>query len=254
MVLIREGAFTMGTDRGAPFEGPPHRETTGSFFLDVYEVTNARFARFVAATTYVTTAETAGESSLFTNHRWVVAKKVTWKHPSESDRAARDDEPVVHVSWADATAFCHWAGGRLPTEIEWERAARGGVEAARYPWGDDDVASKDARGRARANVWQGRFPEHDDAADGFSGIAPVGSYSPNGFGLFDMAGNVWEWTDTFFGSEDAGRPNENRERVIRGGSWLCSASHCVGYRAAARGKAIAGEGTNHIGFRCARDL
>ncbi|HVH45675.1 MAG TPA: formylglycine-generating enzyme family protein [Labilithrix sp.] len=256
MALIEGGAFMMGTDRGATFEGPPHRAVVRPFFLDVHEVTNERFATFVTATHHVTAAEKIGESSVFVSrlHAWSVIRGANWRHPDGSKVGGRPRDPVVHVSWSDADAYCRWSGGRLPTEVEWERAARGGLESAQFPWGDDDAESKAADGRLRANVWQGRFPDRDDAVDGFHGLAPVGSFPPNPFGLFDMAGNVWEWTDTLF---EEGKPSAiesaPRERVIRGGSWLCSASHCVGYRTAARGKAIADEGTNHIGFRCARD-
>jgi formylglycine-generating enzyme required for sulfatase activity len=252
MVLIPAGTFTMGTDRGATFEGPAHAASVRAFFLDAFEVTTEAFAKFASEASYVTTAEKVGESSVFDpkSHAWAVVKHADWKHPDGTKTAARAKDPVVHVAWSDADAYCRWSGGRLPTEIEWERAARGGLESARFPWGDDDVVPEDG-GRPRANVWQGRFPDRDDGADGFRGIAPVGSFPPNAFGLFDMAGNVWEWTDTFFDAASAGDPAA-RERVIRGGSWLCSASHCVGYRTAARGKAVAGEGTNHVGFRCAR--
>lgn len=237
----------MGTDRGMPFEGPPHSETVRAFFLDTHEVTNAAFAKFVSATSYVTTAEKIGESSVFDaeTHEWTVVKNAKWRTPRGPGTSARDGDPVVHVAWSDANAYCRFVGGRLPTEIEWERAARGGLDSARFPWGNDAIGG-DA-GSYRANVWQGRFPEHDDGSDGFRGIAPVGSFPPNAFGLFDMAGNVWEWTDAFFDADHS-------ERVIRGGSWLCSPTHCLGYRTAARGKAVAEDGTNHIGFRCARDL
>jgi formylglycine-generating enzyme required for sulfatase activity len=260
MALVPGGTFVMGTSAGAGFEGPPHRVTIAAFFLDRSEVTNDAFARFVRATRHVTTAERDGESSVFVplRHAWSVIPGATWRHPEgpASTIDFRGAHPVVHVSWGDASAYCAWAGGRLPTEAEWERAARGGVDGARFPWDDADDGTV-----AHANTWQGRFPDRDLGTDGFRGTAPVGHFAPNAYGLFDMAGNVWEWTADWFdprayegadGAIDPRGPDRGTERVIRGGSWLCSATHCIGYRAAARGKARPGEGTNHIGFRCAR--
>jgi formylglycine-generating enzyme len=263
MVLIPRATFMMGTQRGAGYEGPPHPVTVEAFFLDRTEVTNEAFEKFVASAGHVTRAETNKESAVFVpaKQAWTVASDAMWRRPegagSTIDTRAR--HPVVHVAWSDARAFCGWrvSGGRLPTEAEWERAARGDHDRS-FPWGDDPAL---ADGGAPANTWQGRFPEHDEAADGFSGTAPVGSFPPTSFGLLDMAGNVWEWVDDVFDPNayaraargERPRPTSGKdERVIRGGSWLCGPGHCIGFRVAARGHARAEEPTNHVGFRCAK--
>jgi formylglycine-generating enzyme required for sulfatase activity len=276
MAYIPAGTFVMGTDSGASYEGPAHEARTDAFFLDRTEVTNEAFAMFVAATHHVTVAEQHGNSLVFdvAQHRWTVVDGASWQHPegagSSVDATAppcapgapmgfggaagrarvpavegRARHPVVHVAWADAAAYCAWRGGRLPTETEWERAAHGTLDArARFPWGDGLAL---ADGRAAANTWQGKFPDHDDGSDGFRGTAPVGSFAPTSFGLYDMAGNVWEWTaDRFDAHSD--------DRAIRGGSWLCSPEHCIGFRIAARGHAAPDEPTNHVGFRCLRSV
>ena len=280
----------MGSERFYPEEGPVHDRIVESFELDATPVTTAQFAEFVAATGYVTTAErpltveqfpqlTRAErepgSMVFTmtagpvdlgdwRQWWEWVAGADWRHPSGPDSSVddRQDHPVVQVSFEDASRYAQWAGKRLPTEAEWEFAARGGLEQATFVWGDDD---DDAH--PLANHWQGRFP-HENT--GWGGTSPVGSYPPNGFGLYDMAGNVWEWTSSPFTSrhlpagrggpdagarrqlftqtQDAGTP----PRVLKGGSHLCSPDYCLRYRPAARSPQSEDTSMTHIGFRCAR--
>jgi formylglycine-generating enzyme required for sulfatase activity len=261
MVPIPGGAFTMGTDEGMPFEGPAHRVRVSPFFMDRHEVTNREFARFVKATHHRTESEKQGWSGVFDPRTkgWVSQKGADWRHPEGPSSRHRAKEPVVHVSWDDAAAYCAWAGKRLPTEAEFERAARGGREGALYPWGD----SYQLKGRFQTNVWQGTFPEKDRGEDGFPGLAPVGRFPPNPYGLHDVSGNVWEWTADWFAHDTYGTtpqdaldpqgPPSGEEKVIRGGSWLCSDNYCTGYRAAARQKTPRDSGLNNLGFRCVKD-
>jgi len=261
MVYIEAGEFYMGTDRGFPYEGPPHRVTLDPYFVDETEATNAEFAEFVAATNYETTAEKLGNSGVFLpeNHRWILVDGADWRHPEgpESSIEGRMDHPVVHVSWDDAAAYCAWAGKRLPTEAEFEYAARGGLEDAEYPWGDEF----NPKGEFRANTWQGVFPEADLDQDGFSGVAPAKSFPPNGYGLYDIAGNVWEWVYDWYDpdyyavspTDNPRGPKDGKEKVQRGGSWLCSQNYCQGYRVASRMKTAPDSGLNNLGFRCAAD-
>jgi formylglycine-generating enzyme required for sulfatase activity len=258
MVRVPGGAFTMGTDKGMPFEGPARRVTVRPFLVDRCEVSNREFGRFVAATGHRTEAERQGWSGVFDPARreWMPTRGADWRHPEgpASSIAARADHPVVHVSWDDAAAYARWAGKRLPTEAEWEYAARGG-RATEYAWGDDVSPN----GRAMSNTWQGPFPDRDLGIDGFRGVAPIGRFPANGFGLVDMAGNVWEWTADWFGeppggggSDDPQGPPSGAEKAIRGGSWTCSPSYCAGYRVAARQKSPRDSGLNNLGFRCVR--
>lgn len=262
MVLVTGGTFQMGTDHGYPYEGPAHSVTVGSFYIDRTEVTNRSFQEFVTATHYVTEAERLGWSGVFNPevHDWTPLEGANWEHPEGpgSSIEKRLDHPVVHISWSDTAAYARWAGKRLPTEAEWEWAARGGRSQAEYPWGDKLMSE----GRHHANTWQGHFPTRDEAGDGFVSTAPACSFPPNGYGLCDMSGNVWEWTADWFADDyfrkSAGitnprGPDSGNEKVIRGGSWLCAENYCTGYRVAARQKTPIDSGLNNLGFRCAKD-
>lgn len=267
MVRLPGGTFLMGTDDAEGFpedgEGPVREVRVRPFLLDPHAVGNDRFAAFVADTGHVTDAERIGWSYVFAGFLaaelrrisprprrtpwWCGVAGADWRRPEGpgSGLEGRGDHPVVHVSWNDAAAYCRWAGGRLPTEAEWEYAARGGLEQRRYPWGDE----LDPDGEYRCNIWRGRFPAKNTAADGYRGTCPVDAFPPNGYGLHNMAGNVWEWcADTWTGTP--GDP----ARVIRGGSYLCHVSYCNRYRVAARtANTVDGAGGN-AGFRVARDL
>lgn len=261
MVFIKGGEYTMGTNHAFPFEGPEHRVYVDSFYMDVTEVTNRQFREFVEATGYETESEKQGSSGYFhaAAGQWELREGADWQHPDGpgSDLEGKDDYPVIHVSWDDATAYAEWAGKRLPTEAEWEYAARGGLEGATFPWGDELRPS----GNHRANVWQGRFPVKDHAADGFSSPAPVKQFPPNGYGLYDIGGNVWEWVGDWYSStyyqesprENPKGPATGQEKINRGGSWLCSDNYCQGYRVAARQKTARDSALNNVGFRCVRD-
>lgn len=261
MLPIPGGTFWMGTARGLPDEGPPHPVTVEPFWMDRTEVTNTEFRAFVEATGYRTESEREGWSGVFdpATHRWTTVTGADWRHPEGpgSSIAERGDFPVVHVSWDDANAYASWAGKRLPTEAEWEWAARGGRLGTLYPWGNRLTPG----GRFMANTWQGRFPERDRGSDGFRAVAPAGQFPPNGYGLVDMVGNVWEWTADWFAPfppptahpvPDPRGPATGTAKVIRGGSWLCSANYCAGYRVAARQHTPTDSGLNNLGFRCVR--
>ncbi|MGV9264893.1 formylglycine-generating enzyme family protein [Kitasatospora sp. NPDC003701] len=279
MVLLPGGDFLMGTDdaeaRPGDGEGPIRPVRLDPFLIDACAVTNDRFAAFVADTGYRTDAERFGWSYVFAGFLparlrsgttrpqqtpwWCGVPGAAWNRPEGdgSDTAGRGDHPAVHVSWHDADAYATWAGKRLPTEAEWEYAARGGLEQARYPWGDD----LDPDGEYRCNIWRGTFPSRNTAADGYRGTAPVDAFPPNGFGLHNMSGNVWEWcADWWTTDHDPGRPSANpagpatgSAKVIRGGSHMCHKSYCNRYRVAARSSNTPDSSSGHAGFRCARD-
>jgi len=261
LVPIPGGEYLLGTDDAQGFpadgEGPVRAVTLRPFRLAARAVTNEQFAAFVAATGYATDAERFGWSFVFhlfvprarrgdvagtsgAAPWWLGVRGACWSAPEGpgSTIKGRRDHPVVHVSWRDAAAYCAWAGARLPTEAEWEAAARGGLEQKRYPWGDDLTPG----GRHRCNIWQGDFPARDTAADGYAGTAPVGAFKPNGYGLYNLVGNVWEWCADWFSAtwhRDAPRDNlvgppTGEARVTRGGSYLCHRSYCNRYRIAAR--------------------
>jgi formylglycine-generating enzyme required for sulfatase activity len=306
MVWIPGGEFTMGTDSdlGWPDEKPAHRVRVDGFWMDETEVTNAQFSAFVEATGYVTTAEKppnveellkqmppgtprppkerlvpgsmvftapAGKVDLKDFSQWWQWKPgACWKHPEGpgSSILDKDDHPVVHVSWDDGVAYAKWAGKRLPTEAEWERAARGGLDNKPYAWGDEKPTDR----RIFANLWQGEFPHRNTAADGYERTAPVRSYAPNGYGLYDVAGNVWEWCSDWYDRElyrkrvgqgvivnptgpqrsiDPAR-RFTPQRVQKGGSFLCDDSYCSRYRPSARHGCSPDTGMLHVGFRCAK--
>lgn len=265
-VAVPAGAFVMGTD--APIypsdgEAPARRVEVARFAIDRTPVRHAAFARFVADAGYVTDAERLGGAFVFYDlvapddaagavvvpglPWWRYVPGADWAHPFGPARGAedRDDHPVVQVSWRDAAAYAAWAGGRLPTEREWEYAGHGGRGADRaepYPWGDVRAPG----GRPHANVWQGAFPEHDAALDGFHGTSPVGAFPANGYGLVDVVGNVWEWTADRFG--------DGALRVRKGGSYLCHASYCARDRLPARSGGAEDDAAGNVGFRVAYDL
>jgi sulfatase modifying factor 1 len=268
-VTLAAGRFLMGTedDEGFPddMEGPVRLVEVKAFRMAKTTVTNRHFANFVADTGYVTDAERFGWSFVFhlllapTARRavieahvaaapwWLAVREATWASPEGpgSSTAGREDHPVVHVSHNDAAAYCGWSGTRLPTEAEWEYAARGGLEQAKYPWGDDLTP----RGQHRCNIWQGTFPTVNTCQDGYLGTAPAKSFRPNGYGLYNVAGNVWEITADSW--RDAAGHEQSGERVIRGGSYLCHDSYCNRYRVAARSRTTLDSTTGNTGFRVA---
>nr|WP_227872377.1 formylglycine-generating enzyme family protein [Paenibacillus albus] len=277
MVFLHGGEFLMGTDDQDGFpgdgEGPIRRVVIDPFYIDPCAVSNAEFKAFVDATGYVTEAEDFGSSFVF--HLLVppeAAAKVTqavqqtpwwwnvegacWRNPEGPSTGVEDrmDHPVIHISWNDAMAYCRWSGKRLPTEAEWEYAARGGLVQKRYPWGD----LLKPEGEHRCNIWQGKFPDKNNASDGYAGTAPVRAFAPNGYGLYNMSGNVWEWcSDRFSASFHVNGPRDNPQgppagdaRVLRGGSYLCHKSYCNRYRVAARSRNTPDSSTGNIGFRC----
>jgi formylglycine-generating enzyme required for sulfatase activity len=299
MRLIRGREFLMGCDEGYSDEAPARSVTVGDFWIDETPVTNAQFAEFVAATGYRTLAETAPDrrdypgmlpemakpaSAVFVrparrmdpahpSHWWRYVFGADWRHPRGPASGVGDltDHPAVHIAYADAEAYARWAGKSLPTEAEWEFAARGGMEGAMYAWG----AELAPQGRVMANYWQGEFPWQNTRADGHEGTSPVRTYPPNGFGLYDMIGNVWEWTVDWYGtlrqplpvaaccagpagcavtekeSYDPASPNLRIGRkVVKGGSFLCAANYCQRYRPAAKFPQSVDSPTSHLGFRC----
>jgi formylglycine-generating enzyme len=277
LVQLDGGVFTMGSrDRWAyPEDGevPVKEVEVSAFSIGAYAVSNAEFSCFVAETGYVTDAERFGWSFVFAGLLpddfpptegvvqapwWRKVEGGDWGHPEgpHSSIDGRLDHPVVHVSWCDADAYCAWAGARLPTEAEWEFAARGGLKGKAYPWGDELEP-----GEHRMNVWQGEFPSRNTAADGFEGTAAVTSFPPNGYGLFNTTGNVWEWTADWFHPtfrqrdrrRDPAGPGQGTSRVQKGGSYLCHHSYCRRYRVAARQGSTPDSSTGNVGFRCARD-
>ncbi|TWI97275.1 formylglycine-generating enzyme required for sulfatase activity [Mucilaginibacter frigoritolerans] len=307
MVWIKAGTFMMGADNKQALddEYPKHKVNVNGFWMDTTAVTNAQFARFVHATGYITTAERKPDwnelkkqlppgtakpadsllvaaSLVFDPPKgavdlndytqwWAWKAGASWKHPHgpDSNIKGKDNYPVVHISWYDAVAYCKWAGKRLPTEAEWEWAARGGLQNKIYPWGNEQVDV----GKPKANTWQGHFPDKNTVKDKFYGLAPVASFAPNGYGLYDMAGNVWEWCADYYnntyyqsinkpggvsnpkGPANSYDPDEPyaKKRVVRGGSFLCNESYCTGYRVARRMKSTEDSGMEHLGFRCVQD-
>jgi formylglycine-generating enzyme required for sulfatase activity len=282
MRLIPGGEFLMGNDRDYGFpadgEGPVHPVRLDPFWMDATTVTNEQFNAFVNATGYRTESERFGWSFVFMGHLapaqrerhvrlvvqgsewWCRVEGATWRHPEGpgSTIKKRWNHPVVHVSWNDAAAYAAWVGKRLPTEAEWEFAARGGLAPGnRFPWGDE----LEPGGRHLMNVWQGTFPTRNDEADGHYGPAPAKCYRANAYGLYAMTGNVWEWCHDWFDPATYARspienpigPENGERRVMRGGSYLCHASYCNRYRVDARSSNTPDSATTNLGFRCARD-
>lgn len=308
MVLIKGGEFSMGGINPVGLSGggheamedarPIHRVRLKPFLMDITEVTNAQFAAFVKATGYKTVAErkptkeefpTVPEADLVagsivftppTNEVsldnilqwWTYQKGVNWQHPegADTDLKGKEDYPVVHIAWEDAAAYAKWAGKRLPTEAEWEFAARGGSSGNIYAWGN----SLKKEGKWQGNTFQGKFPSSNATEDGFSGIAPIKKYAPNAYGLYDMSGNVWEWCSDWYrpdyyellkkqgivdnpqGPKDSYDPFEPglAKRVQRGGSFLCTDQYCTRYMVGTRGKGEYNSASNHLGFRCVKDI
>jgi sulfatase modifying factor 1 len=276
LVEIPAGCFTMGTDRGdgdpADGEGPAHVVHLAAYRIAPTAVTNADFARFVAATGHRTVAEGIGDSFVFAGHLpddhpptravaatpwWRLVEGADWRHPEgpASSIEGRERHPVVHVAWTDARAYCAWSGTRLPTEAEWERAARGGLDGVRFPWGDE----REPGGEPRMNVFRGRFPRPDDPER--CGTCPVDAYAPNGLGLHNTTGNVWELCADRFDpryyraspATDPRGPHRGAHRVMRGGSYLCHESYCNRYRVDARSATTPDSATGNVGFRVAAD-
>jgi formylglycine-generating enzyme required for sulfatase activity len=298
MAWVPDGAFTMGSDDHYPEEAPAHQVRVDGFWIDRCAVTNDDFARFVRATGHITLAEQVPDadeypeaqpdklvaaSTVFRRPRgrvdlsdpyrwWTWVPGASWRHPRgpQSSLKGLGDHPVVHVAWRDVEAYAEWAGKDVPTEAEWERAAWGGLEGAEFAWGDEMTPG----GRHMANVWQGEFPHHNTLDDGWEYTAPARSFPPNGYGLYQVTGNVWEWTADWYrdhaegtpehpcctvdsprgGSRDAsvepGDPAGIPRKVMKGGSHLCALNYCRRYRPAARMAQAVDTSTSHLGFRC----
>lgn len=289
MAWIPGGTFVMGSDFHFAEEAPARDISVGGFWMDRFEVTNADYAEFAAATGYVTLAERMPDPAHYPDANpsllvpgsmvfrrppstidaqdpanwWTYVPGACWKHPGgpESSLAGLEQHPVVHMAYEDAQAYAAWAGKQLPTEAEWEFAARGGLDQKEFAWGDELTPN----GRFMANTWQGRFPVEDRALDGYAGTSPVGAFPGNGFGLHDMIGNVWEWTRDWYARHShvphatSDRRDESRDpaakpetpcKAVKGGSYLCSPNYCQRYRPAARMAQPIDTSTGHLGFRC----
>jgi len=279
MVLLDAGDFLMGSeDKTFPADGeaPIRTVTLDDFWIDKYAVTNNDFKAFVEATDYRTEAEKFNWSYVFhlflpenfpptkgvqSAPWWRQVFGADWQHPEGPQSTIEDrlNHPVTHISWNDATAYATWAGKRLPTEAEWEYAARGGLEQNTYPWGNQ----LSPKAKYRCNIWQGTFPHKNTVKDGYDGTAPVDAFQPNGYGLYNVVGNVWEWCSDWFGVENGAAKSTNPTgpsdssqnlKVTKGGSYLCHASYCNRYRVSARTHNTPDSSTGHIGFRLVKDV
>lgn len=258
MVYVPGGETQIGSEKGLPMERPVFETRVRPFFMDTHPVTVAQFRAFVEETGYTTQAEEFGDAGLLNlnTYQWMLIPGATWAYPMGPDGPpAQDDHPVTQVSWNDAVAYANWKGHRLPTEIEWEHAARGAESASeKYAWGDVLYVA----GEAMANTWDGTFPVSNTEEDGFVFTSPVGQFGKTPLGLTDMGGNVWEWTDSWYRSyqerKKAFAPNAQSERVQRGGSFLCHADYCHGYRVSARSHSTPETSLFHVGFRTVKDI
>jgi len=299
MVWIPGGSFKMGSNDHYPEEAPVHEVSVDGFWMDKHQVTNAQFAHFAKETGYLTLAERAPDPALFPGappenlvpgslvfhmtqgpvdlsqifHWWDWKPGASWRRPEGpgSNVRKRQRDPVVHIAYEDAAAYADWAGKTLPTEAEWEFAARGGLEEKEFVWGDEHIPD----GKPMANTWQGEFPWQNLVEDGFEGRAPVGSFAPNGYGLYDMAGNAWDWTEDWWSAvhpEDPDKPccvpsnprggdvDQSYDpaapqfrvprKVVKGGSYLCAPNYCLRYRPSARRPQMVDTSMSHISFRC----
>lgn len=282
MVRLDGGTFLMGSESTETFvadgEGPVRNIVLDPFYMDRFPVTNEAFAEFIAATGFVTEAERFGWSFVFQGHLspeqrirdvkdtvaaapwWYKVYGADWRHPEGPDSSIQDrpHQPVVQVSWNDAVRYARWAGKRLPTEAEWEYAARGGLEQRLYPWGDELTPG----GKHLCNIWQGVFPDIDTAEDGYAAPAPVDAFPPNAYGLDTITGNAWEWCADWFSSSfhicstrlNPVGPVRGSAKVMKGGSYLCHESYCNRYRVSARTSNTPDSSTTNISFRCVRDV
>ena len=278
MIWIENGSFIMGSDQGLLDERPAHKVNLNGFWIDQYEVTNAEFVKFVTETGYESYSEEVEDSLVFVSPYltpgqplrpmswWKLVANADWQHPEgEQDSIeGKENHPVVHVTYEDASAYCNWLDKELPTEAQFEYAARGGLEGEIYSWGSQPRH----RHEAMTNHWQGNFPYHNENSDGHANTAPAGSFPPNNYGLYDITGNVWEWVSDWYHPNyysnsprrnptgvpkaESLDPNEPTlpKRSIRGGSFLCSENYCSGFRVSARMPAEPSSSTNHTGFRC----
>ncbi|MCC5800784.1 formylglycine-generating enzyme family protein [Rossellomorea vietnamensis] len=267
MILLTGGEFLMGTEDDERHvldgEGPVRLTSVDPFYLDSYAVSNARFSDFIRESGYVTDAEMYGWSFAFLPFLsqeaeeavkgvvtetpwWAAVEGSNWLHPEGpgSSIQCRMDHPVVHLSWRDAMSFCQWSGTRLPTEAEWEFAARGGLIQKKYPWGNE----LQPNGEHQCNIWQGTFPHENTGEDGYKSTAPVHTFKPNGYGLYHIVGNTWEWCSDWY---DPQGPPQRERKSLRGGSFLCHESYCNRYRVSARTSNTIDSSACHMGFRCA---
>ena len=259
MVYVSGGKTQVGSEAGMPHERPVFTARVRPFFMDVHPVTVGQFRMFVESTGYVTQAEDFGDAAVldYDTRQWALIPGASWEYPLGPDHLpSPDDHPVTQVSWNDAAAYAEWAGKRLPTEIEWEHAARSGNRDPNtpYAWGESLIIE----GEFKANVWNGRFPLSNSGEDGFMYTSPVGTYGTSPSGLTDMGGNVWEWSADWYRPysqrKEPLEPNSSSEKAQRGGSFLCEPGYCHGYRVSARSHSTPESSLFHVGFRCVKDL